>query len=479
VRAQLGSDYSSIPKRLKTQIIDIARDSLRTALELAARCASAKARPAAVELIAALEDLRENQLAASQRTLQRYHPDFREMMKRLRNQVVTERERIRGPVLLRISQSAADDLFASPSRVTRFIAAGLRCGALCMRAGDRWVPGLHPTDVEIPPLLLWQKGDPTWSPGGAHESVVSWEESDVFRKAGGPRRPPSVFVAYRMESEESKRFRQDIEEAVEHHPEVAHYRVTDGRVPPGAEWPTVIRERIRDARAVIGDVTGMRPDVLFELGFAYGLGRIRIPAVSGRAAEFDPPPWLGATQLGEFGDSEGLMRLVSALVTHVSDPEFLGVTRPPQAVPGLVIWLREFMWNRHPLSQFKTTIEREALKLEVMSEDVADERLIRRAASANLLVASVDGTGADAFVHYVCGAIAAKPRAGHGKILPRTVLILEEPALHEGSRQSRGLVANSLRRCQDVVRIIQPGDILIETKRFIETYKKWLRVKDQ
>lgn len=163
VQAQIGQKFSQIPREIKDWVISISRDSLRTALELFARYMSASTSSAKDELVAAMEDLRENYLAAAQRTLQKYHPDFRKMINDLRARVLNEHGRIPGPILLSLEKRAEEDLFHSVSRLDRFVDAGLRSGALCMPEGHRWIPGLRLTQVEIPPLLVWQKNDDIWS----------------------------------------------------------------------------------------------------------------------------------------------------------------------------------------------------------------------------------------------------------------------------------------------------------------------------
>ena len=120
-----------------------------------------------------------------------------------------------------------------------------------------------------------------------------------------------------------------------------------------------------------------------------------------------------------------------------------------------------------PLIQISTNFSITS-KSEIISPDVLEEDLIRRAASAALLFVSLDGTEADALVHFICGAVAAKPKAGHARTLPRLILVLEEP-----SQVGRTLVADSLRRCRDTVKIIRPDQVRTETEKFCATYKLW------
>lgn len=159
VQAQLGPAIASVPDEIKDWIIALSRDSLKTALELFARYLAAPAVAAKNALIVAMEDQRENQLASAQSTLQKHHRDFRAMLNNLRAEAVRRNGPLRGPLLLSVESRQPVDFFDQPNRVNRFIDLGLRCSALCMPEGQRWVPGVRPNLVEIAPLLAWQKGD--------------------------------------------------------------------------------------------------------------------------------------------------------------------------------------------------------------------------------------------------------------------------------------------------------------------------------
>jgi hypothetical protein len=467
VRAQIGDRFGRMPKELKQWILAISRDSLRTALELFARYLSVGATQGRDELVQALEDLRENQMAAAQRTLQRYHPDFRRLVTELRTAALEETglTAIDRPLQLSIQTQAG--LFSGMSRIDRFVDIGLRSGALCLPDGKRWVPGVRPGELEIPPILLWQKGDP-FTPYSQKPLIVKKPEHEVLRRFAGVPKPPSVFVAYRIKNAESRKFRTQLEEAIHLHPELGQLRVVDGDVPAGSSWAEVIRGRIRQAKAVVGDLTGMRPDILFEAGFAYGLQRIVIPAVARPEDRAALPHWLGATQFGHYSDRLGLQGLVASVATHLSDPEFAKIPRAPLPIPALALWVRVLRWNQHAQEQFSTVAQREGLKAEVLGDEAPEETIMRRAASASLLIVSLDGTDADALMHFVCGAVVARPKAGSGT-LQRRILILEEPS----AALNGSLAGDSLTRCHDTVRRVSLNDVRQEVVGFAGSYTRW------
>ncbi|MCI0604589.1 nucleoside 2-deoxyribosyltransferase [bacterium] len=466
VQAQC-KNFSTLPENIKSLILTISRDSLKTSLELTARYLSVPVQQRNDELKSSLDDLRENQLVASQKSLQKYHPNFRQMINELREEALKRYGRITGPVMISIKQRPPEGLFDTHNPLSRFIEMALRSGALCMPESHRWVPGLRPTELEIPPILLWHRQSSFWDHASLESIHLTRKENEVLQQTLGPRKPPTLFVAYRMTFEESKRFRREFEESVRSRPDLSSVKVVDGKVPAGALWAKVIRERISASKVVVGDVTGTRPDVLFELGFAYGLGKHIIPVVSGPADLSTLPEWLGATQVGHYRDQIGLMGLMSSIATHLSDPEFTRLPRQPHPIPALSVWLRELNWNKHAQDQFVNLAKKEGLKYEVISD--SNITSIRRASSASLLIVSLDGTEPDALMHYICGAVCAKPKAGYGRLLARMILILEEPGYPKNS-----LVADSLRHCHDTVRVIASSQLKEDTERFLKNYKKWV-----
>ncbi|MFQ5852220.1 MAG: hypothetical protein ACE5JU_16755 [Candidatus Binatia bacterium] len=470
VKAQLGETaVACVPSDIRDGMIAFSRDSLRTALELFARCHATPGGELMEELQFALDDLKENQLVAAQRTLQRHHQDFRKLVNGLRAEAIEGHGRISGPVLLLIEETPPKSLFDRSARLDRFVDAALRSGALCMPNGQRWVPGLEPRELEVPPLLLWDKGDSLWTQARAKQVSIRRSESAVLRVSAGAPQPPSIFIAYRMTFEESIKFRQALEDALASHPDLAQLAVTDGRVPHGVKWADVIRDRIKKSKVVVGDVTGMRPDVVFELGFAFGLRKVVIPVVSNPDARSGLPAWLGATQTGDYATESGVLGIVSSIAALLSDPEFSRVPRPPDPVPGLAVWWRVLDWNNRARQEFEIAVRREGLNALILDEGTPDDILIRRATSASLLIVSLDGSECDGLAHYICGGVVSRPQAGYGRLLSREVLLLEPPNVKKG-----GLVADSLRRCQETALAVGIDEVREETLKYCQRYRRWL-----
>jgi hypothetical protein len=275
-----------------------------------------------------------------------------------------------------------------------------------------------------------------------------------------------------MSFAESKGFRTALADALASHPTLRRLAVKDGVVASGTKWADAIRLRIKGSKAVVADVTGMRGDVLFEVGFSYGLRKVVIPVVHNQEDRSALPEWLTATQIGIYGSENGILGIVSSIATHLSDPGSTKVDKSPDPVPGLAVWFRVLPWNYQAKNEFEAAAQKEGLKFEVLDEHAGYDVVLRRATSAGLLVVSFDGTAVDALSHYICGAIASRPNAGYGfRHLARTILVLTPPGV-----QAKELIADSLNRCQDIVRIMDISRVGPETRIFGQAYRNWSEV---
>lgn len=472
LEAQFDSKFTTLPESIRNSIIVFSRDSIKVAVELVAGCISDDGICTDNELISLIEDLRDSRLTTAQRTLQTYIGDFRDSVRNIREQVLEQHSVLTPGVLVTIKRRLQPSLLPERTHLDLFLDAALRTWAVCMPEGQQWVPGLRPIQVEIPPLLIWTKKEKLWANWDSPaEITLNVSELTGY---GGPRSySPTLFIAYRMTFDESIEFRNSLEEFVHSYPYLSDVRVQDGNVPLGAKWPETIRKRINKSNIVVGDIEGMRPDVLFELGFAYGQGKVYIPVFKTFPENMeDIPDWLIGRQTGYYGDAAGIERIVTSIVTHLSDPEFIKPPAPPQPIPALVVWLRQLDWNKHALEQFRTLIHREGLNVEVYKDSaLTNERNIRRAASAGLLVLSLDGTEMDGLMHYIAGAVVSRPSAGRGqKSLCRNVIILEENLKKHASL--------SLQKCEDseeTVVLCSPEDLVLTANKFINNYTRWVR----
>ena len=474
VEAQLGPAFQSIPKDVKEWVVSVSRDSVRWALELFFAYANARPANAQQALRKHVLTLQENQLSAAQRILREYQPDFRGLVNEIRKEAAQGAKGISAPVIVSIPRPFPGYFSPEALSVDRMTTLGIRNGVFSLPEGQRWVPGIHPSEFEVPPLLLWRDGDPCSGPLPDKPVVVKRSEKWLLGSVGRGGIPiPQVFVAFRLDFAESKEFRNKVEESIHRYPGLNLVKVTDGIVPKGARWAEVIRDGISKSRVVIGDITKLRLDVIFELGFAYGLGKPTVPVVSHRDDFSAVPSWLAAIQVGHFADQAGLTDIAASVFQILRDPSVLKVPRPPQPIPGLAVWARVQPWNEQASRQFETFASREGLRVELIPDQQSLERSMHRVASASLLVITMDGTGCDTLSHYIAGAVVAKHRAGYGgKSLARKILILEEPSVAKHT----SLTASSLLKCQDVVLSVILDRIPAETRQYGQTYKEWINV---
>jgi nucleoside 2-deoxyribosyltransferase len=442
------------------------------ALEAVARLASSTQENIDEELTNALVDLKELYSVAVQTTMRPFHEDFRAAMSSLRKSVIEKVGWVRGPVTVNILAESEPLLFPELTSLSLFIEAALRSAALCMPEGSIWLPGDCPTLLEAPPLLMWEPGDPLWSYSNAERlEPFKLREQDFRKVRGGPPPAPSVFIAHRMESSESKAFRLALEQELAVHPRLATVKVKDGKMPIGTEdWAKEIRYRISSSNLVVGDCTGMRPEVVFELGFAYGLGIPVLPVVAtGTRSEL--PYWLRRKQVGEFQSERDLGDLVASIEAHLADPSLKSKRGNPPPVPGLAVWIRSSDWTNQAIKQFQTLAQREGLTTEIYSDQDSHVKILERATLASFLVVTVDGTDWDAFAHYVCGAVVARPEAGYGaKRISRKVLVVEPP-----TAKDKEYTAEGLSRCEDTVMVTKPSSVREETRIFLDRFRQWSR----
>jgi hypothetical protein len=460
----IGS-LSGIADDLRNAVVALSRDSVRVGLEAFAYIQASPAN-AHRQLSTALREIQTRQLTGIQAVLRDSHPDFPDFLERVRHAVLTKGP-IRGPVTLSIESGRSARLFDGTSELSTFLDAALRSAALCVAEGDVWVPGGTSRRVEVPPHLLWRDGDPLWSSPSCLPINLSLRESDVFRSSGGPASPPTVFIAYRMQNRESGRFRETLEGSLTTHPTI-RCRVEDGRVPVGHKWAKQIRDRIKRAKLVIGDVEGMRPEVLFELGFANGLRTPVLPVVSS-AAIADVPYWLRATQLGHYSDARGVAEIISSVETHLAQAVRGGSPRGPTS--SLVVWLRKFPWNADGFDQVETAARREGLNFEAFEAADSEDVVVDKARLATFLVIALDGSAWDSFGHFVCGTALAKPYAGYGaKRLSRRIVIIEPPSV-----TPKKFTGEGVSRCSDTVVVTKQEFALEEFERFAARRRAWER----
>lgn len=446
VRAQLHEDYDKIPADTRASVIALCRDSIRASLELFASFCGSRAHRRQAALLEAIRDQQSSALSIAQQTLRLYHSSSRELLVRLRSEA---RARAGGKlcrVVLQVERGPKEDIFDPIKKWDFFADTALRNGIFFMPEGDVWMPGSQIDRVELAPTIMWQKEDKLAFPRDLPHQTLFKREGELF---GIPRKPPqapSIFLAFRMDVPESRKFREDLSRLLAHHHRLASFLVRDGHTPGGTNWPREVRNRIKKAKLVVGDVTAMKPDVMFELGFAVQLQKPIIPVTDTKENRVKLPTWLTQIQMETYADDPEIQAILSSIEDHLFSQRLERTMFARQPVSDLAVWLKRTDWNAHECDQFETVIERENLRAETLSNIAfTDEQRIERAISAWLLVASLDGTREDSLVHFICGAIVARPKLWRDSDHKRTIIIVEESDNSKGS-----FVADSLKRCEQV-----------------------------
>jgi hypothetical protein len=105
----------------------------------------------------------------------------------------------------------------------------------------------------------------------------------------------------------------------------------------------------------------------------------------------------------------------------------------------------------------------------------ADESLINEVCRSSLLVACLDDSAADAFVHFSAGVVAARPSAGAAKRKLNRLVIM---AVAKESQASDALSESAVRTAR-TVRIVKLLDIEAEVLRYGRHYTDWLASQEE
>jgi len=397
--------------------------------------------------------------------------DFKGLLSSLQKQ--TAKETALRPVQIQISKEKKD-LYDESENVDRFLEAGLRCGIFGLTDGIPWSPGVQIREVEVSPLLAWTHKSYLPLDRENEEPIVERRNESELRKSyAGSKAPETIFVAYRMDNENSKKFRVQLAEALKRHPDFEKFTVTDGHANYGhKDWPHSVRDKIKRAKMIVGDITGERNEVMVEMGFARGLNTSSISVVENKKFLEGLPVWLSAEQVGSFESESNMLQLKQSMAQILRNPALGRMKTVLHADPGSIVWLRSKTWADQSRAQFDRELRlrsRVQAFVSFDSDDALDGYALNLAARATLVVALLDGTEADAFVHFACGAIVANPKSGVGRHrLTRHVLLLIQD---EGVKAK--LVAKSLMHCVPSVRVVHPNSLLQEAIPLLEHYKQW------
>ena len=465
VKAQLGSKcFDHVPTPVLEHLLIVSRESLRNALELASAVTGAASASAHEALVSGIEAVEDNLTLAIQQVLQKYKMDYRRFLTSVRKEIAPAAGELHGYARLSLNYSPAVDLFERNDRLDHFVGACLRSRAVCVPNGQLWSPALRVSEVEIPSIYLWKRGDNLLSLASLREYPIARRTRDLLAAGGPVTRGATIFVAYRINVPGSKEFRTKLADVLKHIPSRHEIVVTDGNVVPGVDWAPEIRDRIKRSRVLVGDVTGLRNDVMFEVGFAYGLRKVFIPVLESSSQICRVPEWLTSKQCGSYESEERLLAIATSVLAHLTDQSLQRLSsRARDPVPGLAVglWSQSLSEKLEPM--FSAVCAREGLDSNVVQRHSPVEDQIEAATRSACLVIALDGTAADGLAHFLCGAVVARPQVGYGtKHMQRKILITG----HGDPEAIRSRAAPSLRKCHQNVQVADLDKLYDHLKEF-------------
>ena len=291
----------------------------------------------------------------------------------------------------------------------------------------------------------------------------------------GPRvRGAALFVAYRFRNSVSKTFRETLEARMRNSEGLCGIEVTDGHVDKGEHWLQEIRKRITRCRLVVADVTGLSPEVLFELGLAWGMKKPIMPVVAEHGALASLPRWLTELEIGYFADDTEWAALLDSIGARISRKSKAAQTRTvPDPIPGRALWLggqeafeklRQHMV--HTATQYDLTMPEQESPPSLAD---AEESLANEVCRASLVVASLSSSDSDTFVHFAAGLVVTKPMAGAATEKLRRRVILAVP----DTLRIEDVVSDSASRFHGTVKAVRYRGLAQDIVNWGKLYKRY------
>jgi hypothetical protein len=300
------------------------------------------------------------------------------------------------------------------------------------------------------------------------------KRKDIAGSGPRSRSTPSIFVAYAFDAPQGEAFRARLERQLKQSRSL-RIEVLDGHGYVGDLWKTKIRDKLDKAWLVVADLSLLRPDVLFECGLAWGMGKKLCPAVGSANLIDSLPEWMTDLLVGRFDTDAGWRHLVNS----ISIPLGSGKRRPKgrQGVvspdPTSIVVLGGTGDQAVVGELVETMAKREGLQVQrydpgAASLDSDDPGLIQAIRSASLVVSCVDGTESDSLTCFSTGLVMAKPTAGASRYKHRRRMIL---VLANG-QTTAGLPSAAL-KAKDYIVVVNQTTLQKELATYGKKYHLW------
>ena len=306
-------------------------------------------------------------------------------------------------------------------------------------------------------------------------TLYELKKGQLLGGGGRTKRPPSIFIAYSFQSEESREFRDSIEQQIKKIPSLQNIILKDGHVPVGTKsWSSEIRKRLKSSRLVIAELSVLSPEVLFECGFAWGLNKPLIPVIRSSANSENLPKWLTDIQFGESSTEKGLSDVVNVISTYMQEGATVRqLTNTMMPSPNEVVVISKFDSSEtiDKVRQFSSRHDLSFCSPNFIDESLCstDESITSVISHASLIIGCLSGTKFDNLVHFAAGMVCARPTAGIArKKMRRHVLLLIPENEH-----SELLIADSARRVTHIVRVAKESELIRSLESFVKLRKQW------
>jgi len=290
------------------------------------------------------------------------------------------------------------------------------------------------------------------------------------------RKTTSIFVAYRFHSEESQHFRDELEKRLKTTDSLKDVDVIDGKsVLLGDDWSGKIREALKGSKLVIGELTALSPEVLFECGYSRGVSRPMLPVVADQTWYPRLPKWLTALQIGNFSDEKGwemILNTIDKSLNHGQIPK--SNAKFPSPDPGQSVWLPGPTWfdaRKDSLINVANRYDMNEPIIDLSAHDIENtyQIVIEHVCRASLIVAAIDNVSSDSFVHYACGLVVSKLKAGVSKrkLDRKLVLVVNDKTV------PNSILSQSAIRAHHVIHSTDLEGLNNEIIKFGENYRRW------
>jgi hypothetical protein len=289
-------------------------------------------------------------------------------------------------------------------------------------------------------------------------------------KLRSPKR--KVFLAYRFQAQTSTNFVKTIQRRLGATPGLDDIEFMTGKAPVGTDWAGSIIRRLEKATLfMVADVTDLRPEVLFELGIAFGLRRWVVPVIESSDAIPKCPAWLRWLNIASY-DTAGFPRLLRELHEVAISRRSYRPTQLPGPTPYRIGVLGSSTWLSGEREKLRELAESRSFAIESL-DDITPNNFKQAfkiaAQSTFLIICATSGTESSALVSFLAGIpVAQRSIRPDSNPLRRRVVLARE-----GTDVA---IADGIVHTQELFTVVDnSSELMSEIELFFRAHSAWLR----